>query len=180
MKKIKLLTYSALTAVLAVAISFSTQAEVTNQSDHSFTVKHSFVSDSKLSTVRHEFGHVGRWWTSEFTLSGNGHNMFFNGKGLYESMPDGKTITYLTKIDKGVWNGTFGDLKGKDAHGQMTVNIKNYRYGTKISLEYTVNSELLPANKHWPKNINSLLGGQMASLQTSLLSRQSHARVILK
>jgi len=178
MKKVNLLKKVFLTTILIS--SFSIQAEITKQSHDSFTIRHSFVSDSKISTVKHEFGHVGRWWTSEFTQSGKGRNMFFNGKGMHEKMPSGKTITHLIKVEKGLWIGSLGELRNKDVDGKMKVSIKNFRQGTKIIMEYTVKSELLTEHHKWPKSLDSMLGIQMDSLEASLKQRQNHARVILQ
>jgi len=62
----------------------------------------------------------------------------------------------------------------------MNVSIKNCRLGTKITMEYTVKSELLAQHHNWPKIVDSMLGIQMESLNTSLKKRQNHARVILR
>jgi hypothetical protein len=178
MKKFNFLNKILLTTILAS--SFSLQAEVTKQSSNSFTIKHSFVSDAKKSTVKHEFGHVGRWWASEFTQSGKGQNMFFNSKGMHEKMPSGKMITHLTRVDKGVWNGALGELRNNNVDGEMIVSIKNFRHGTKITMEYTVKSELLADHHHWPKSVDTMLSVQMDSLNSSLKKRMNHIREILQ
>ncbi len=175
MKKFNLLKKVALITTLALASSFSVQAEITHQTDNSFTVQHSFTSSKDYSTARHQFGHVGLWWVSEFTQSGKGHNMFFNGKGLYENMPNGKTITHLTKIKNGdnqlIWLGVLGKLRSENVEGKMTVNIKEHHHSTKVSMEYTVSGDALVDHQTWPQYIDHMLDAQMDSLQSTLSKR---------
>jgi len=175
MKKISLLKKVALTSTLLLVSSLPIQAEVTDMSDNSFTVKHSFISHKDTSTALHQFGHVGLWWTSEFTQSGKGQNMFFNGKGLYENMPNGEVITHLTKVEKGdnewVWHGSLGKLKNEKVNGKMKVSIKEHHHCTRISMEYTVKGETLTEHQAWPKYIDNMLAVQMESLKDSLNKR---------
>jgi hypothetical protein len=175
MKRFNLLKTTLLASTLAVVTSFSVQAEITKQSSRSFTVKHSFTSNKNTSTAVHEFGHVGRWWTSEFTQSGEGKNMFFNGKGLYENMPNGNTVTHLTKVKKEdnqwIWLGALGKLKNEDVNGKMTVSIKEHHHHTIISMEYSVNSDSLVEHQNWPSYIDNMLDAQMHSLKDSLNKR---------
>ena len=175
MKKFNLPKITLLAAILALVTSFSIQAEITEQSTNGFTVKHSFTSNKNTSTALHEFGHVGGWWTSEFTQSGKGHNMFFNGKGLYENMPNGKTVTHLTKIQKGdkqwVWLGALGKLRNEDVNGRMKITIKEHHHNTKISMEYTADSNSLVDHQTWPNYIDNMLSTQMDSLKNSLNNR---------
>ena len=165
----------ALTFLFTFAANFTAQAEITEQSNNSFTVKHSFISSKSISTAIHQFGHVGLWWTAEFTLSGKGHNMFFNGIGLYENMPNGETITHLTKIEKGdnqwVWLGALGKLRGKNVNGKMKVCINKDHHGSKVSMEYTVKGEDLADNQAWANHIDTMLKAQMESLNRSLKKR---------
>ena len=175
MNKFSLLKLTILTSTLAVITNFAVQAEVTEQSANSFTVKHSFLSNKNTSTARHEFGHVGRWWTSEFTQSGKGHNMFFDGKGMHERMPNGKTITHLSKVEKEnnqwVWLGALGKLRNENVNGKMKISIKEQHHHTKVTMEYTVTSDSLVSNKNWPKYIDKMLAAQMNSLKSSLNTR---------
>jgi hypothetical protein len=175
MNKFNLKNKTVLASALALMTSFSIQAEVTEQSNNSFTVKHSFISNKSTSTALHEFGHVGRWWTSEFTQSGKGRNMFFNGEGMYEKLPNGKTITHLTKIEKGnkqwVWVGALGKLRDENVNAKMKISIKENHHGSKISMEYTVKTESLVGNKTWPQYTDNMLAAQMDSLKSSLNKR---------
>lgn len=163
------------TITLALVTSFCAQAEITEQSSKSFTIKHSFISNKSVSTAKHEFGHVGRWWTSEFTQSGKGRNMFFNGQGMHENMPNGKTITHLTKIEKEnkkwVWTGALGKLKNEDIDAKMKISITNNHHGSKVSMEYSVKGDLLADNKAWSTYTDNMLEAQMKSLKNSLKKR---------
>jgi len=171
MNKFSLLKITVFTNTLALLTSYTTQAEVTEQSVNSFTVKHSFVSKKSVSLAKHQFGHAGWWWTSEFTQSGKGHNMFFNGKGLHEKLPSGETITHLTKVKKGVWSGVLGKIRSEDAKGKMKVSIKEHHHSTKVTMEYTVISNSLASNKNWPSYMDKMLAAQMSSLKNSLNNR---------
>jgi hypothetical protein len=175
MKNFNLIKSTLITATLVLITSFSIQAEVTEQSNNSFTVKHSFVTNKNISTARHEFGHVGRWWTSEFSQSGKGQNMFFDGKGMHERMSNGKTITHLTKIEKEgnqwVWLGALGKLRNEEINGKMKISIKESHHGSKITMEYTVKSDSLILDEAWTKYTNNMLATQMNSLKNSLNNR---------
>lgn len=173
MKKYKMLTNLAIT-VLALS-HLAVKAEVTAQSTDSFVVKHSFVSNKNISTVRHQFGHVGRWWTAEYSSSGKGTNMYFDRKGLFETMPNGKTITHLIKTESGnnqwTWTGALGQLKNENVDAQMKVNIKEGHHGTRVNMEYRVKSNALADHQDWPSYIDTMLDTQMNSLNSSLKKR---------
>ncbi|SFD57428.1 hypothetical protein [Pseudoalteromonas denitrificans] len=175
MNKLNLKKHQVFACTLVFVSSFASQAEITSQSDSSFTVTHSFVSNKSISTARHEFGHVGRWWTSEFTLSGKGNNMYFNSKGMHERMPSGETITHLIKTEKAdnqwTWAGTLGKLKNEKVNGEMKISIKERHHQTKITMKYTVTSDLLVSNQNWPSYIDNMLSVQMNSLKKSLNNR---------
>ncbi len=165
---------------LALVASLPTQAEIIEQSGNSFTVKHSFVSNTDISNAAHEFGHVGRWWLSEFSSSGDGQNMFFNGEGLHENMPNGKTITHLSTVEKGLWKGSLGQLINEKIVGQLKVSIKEHHYGIKITMEYAVKSDSIVQNQHWPNDIDSMIGAQMTSLKGALKKRKSQVRRVVR
>jgi len=171
MNKFSFLKITVFTSTLALLTSFSAQAEITEQSANSFTVKHSFMSKKSVSLAKHQFGHVGWWWRSAFTHSGKGRNMFFDGKGMHERMPNGKTLTHLTKIKKGVWIGALGKLRNEDVQGKMKVSIKGHHHNTEVTMEYIVTSDSLVANEAWPKYIDKMLAAQMNSLKNSLNKR---------
>jgi hypothetical protein len=166
---------AALASAVVLVTSFSIHAEITEQSNSSFTVKHSFISNKNVSTAIHEFGHVGRWWTSEFTQSGNGRNMFFNSFGMYENMPNGEVITHLTKVEKEnnqwVWVGGLGNLGNENVDAKMKISIKDNHHGTKISMEYSVSGDSIADNKAWPAYTDTMLEAQMKSLKSSLRNR---------
>jgi hypothetical protein len=180
MKKLNLLTNIIFTVVIVLASSCSVNAEIIEQSNDSFTVKHSFVSDINITIVQYEFGHAERWWMPDFTQSGQGENMFFNKTGLYENMPNGKTVTHLRKVSKGLWVGALGLLKGKNIDGEMKVSIKRYRHGTKVIVEYKVKSDVLAQQKKWATYIDSMFAAQMENLQISLNKRMTEIRTIIR
>jgi len=184
MNKLSRIKNSVVITLLAFVASSTVQAEITEQSTNSFTVEHSFTSNADVASVRHRFAHIGQWWLSEYTQSGKGENMFFNGDCLCEKMPNGKTITYLKKLENGdnqwTWLGAFGELRDNNINGKMTVAIKKHHYGTKVTLEYAVRNEALTKHHHLPTNINSMLGAQLKSLKGSLMKNKSPARVTLR
>jgi len=164
-----------LASSLALITSFSIQAKITEQSSDSFTVKHHFFSHKNTSTALHEFGHVGRWWTSEFTQSGDGSNMYFNGKGMHEKMSNGENITHLTRIEKGdnqwVWTGALGKLRNENVDAKMKISIKEDHHGSRVTMEYSVKGGSLADNNTWPVYIDTMLEAQMKSLKVSLNNR---------
>jgi len=184
MNKFNLIKNSVVIILLAFTTSFTVRAEIIEQSKNSFTVKHSFTSNANTASVRHKFAHIGQWWLSEFTQSGKGENMFFNGDCLCEKLPNGKTITYLKKLENGdnqwTWLGAFGQLRNENINGKMTVGIKKHHYGTNVTLEYVVKNEALTKHHHLPTNIDSMLGAQLKSLKGSLMENKSPARVTLR
>ncbi len=171
MKKLSSIKSMLLLSSFALFMSTSSQAEVSEQTKTSFTVKHSFISKKSVSLAKHQFGHAGWWWTSEFTQSGKGNNMFFNGEGLHERMPDGTTITHLSKVKRGEWTGALGKLRNKDVDARMKVSIKEVHGRTKVLMEYTVTSDQLSKNDTWPSYTDSMLYAQMNSLKVSLDKR---------
>jgi hypothetical protein len=156
--------------------NFSANAAVIERSAHSFTVAHSFVVNKNVSIVHHEFSHVGRWWTSAYSLSGNGHNMRFQHSCFCETMPDGENETLMTFLDRkrdksAVLSGAIGPLRDQPVKGKMTWLFDKTQYGTKVTVEYNVWGDILANNKSWADDVDTMMAEQMVSFERAAKNR---------
>ncbi len=165
-----------LTTISLAIGAFSIHAKVSHQSDSEFTIKHSFIINKSVSTTHHEFSHIGRWWTSEYSMSGNGNNMYFAGKCFCETMPNEKAETVMTFIERkrnksAVLSGAIGPLRGKNVKGLMSWDFEKDHHGTKVTVVYKVSGQGIAKNKAWPAELDVLLEKQMSSFKASLRKR---------
>jgi hypothetical protein len=161
---------------LSLLTTFTSQAQVTKQSTNSFTIEQSFTVHKSISTVHHEFSHVGRWWTSEHSLSGKGSNMNFNHDCFCEQMPNGKNTTFMTFVDRqrnksATLKGAIGPLRGEDVEGRMTWTFNKEHHGTKVTMRYLVSGKEVAKHQSWPTELDALLQAQMKSFKSSLSKR---------
>jgi len=165
-----------LTSMTLFSLSFSALAEINQQSDKEFVIQHNFFTHKDVSTTHHEFSHIGRWWTSEHSLSGKGSNMYFANKCFCETMPNGKTETVMTFVDRqrnksAVLSGELGPLRGKAVEGKMTWKFNKDHHGTRVTMEYKVSGLAVADNQTWPTELDNLLEKQMKSFKASLSKR---------
>jgi hypothetical protein len=168
--------------ILATALTFSSifslssLAEISEMTPDSFTVNYSFHVAKNVSTVHHEFSHVGRWWNSELAPSGKGSNMSFHHECFCEKTASGKTETFMTFSKRernklAILVGSIGPLRGKDVKGKMTWNFEKNHHGTNIRMNYFVSGKSIVNNELLANTIDGLLGRQMDSFKVALNNR---------
>lgn len=165
------LTRWLMTAVLLTG--FGAQAQVNEQSEHHFVIKHQFVSQTKLEKLYHQFAHVQWWWEASHSLSGDAENLYFSfgkdkcfcekmkGRGFVEHL---KVIHYQPE-KRIVFSGGLGPLQDQPVNGRLIFTFDETDKGVLVKLEYRVAGTIIGGMKTWPAAVDRVLGAQLKNLE---------------
>ena len=135
--------------MLAVSLAASdpVSAEVLDAAANGFTVRHQVaVAADRLTVYDAAVGSVGRWWSSDHTVSGNAANLFITTTmpGCFcESLGEGAGLVHMivSFINPGViirLTGGLGPLGLMGVSGNMTWEFDETENGTIVTLQYAV------------------------------------------
>lgn len=135
------------TLLFVVAFIFEVaRAEVIDSSENGFTVKNEAVIAASPGKVYEALLHVGSWWDSEHTYSGDAHNMSIDARpgGCFcERLPHGGGIQHMTVLyvapGKTVrMAGGLGPLQPLGVAGSLEWKLSAADGGTRLELGYVV------------------------------------------
>src|SRR5437764_12954737 len=134
-----------LAAILCVA-GPAMMAEVVDSSANGFTVKSTLTIKAAPDAVYRQIIHVGDWWDSAHTFSGDAHNLSIEEKPMgcwCEKLPQGggvrhMEVVFLSPGKKLVLTGGLGPLQMMAVTGAMTFQLSASEGGTKLEVNYTV------------------------------------------
>ena len=138
--------YLHLSAILVLgAINSIATAEVTDASEHGFTLVHEVsVAASRTEAWDAAVRNVGLWWNGEHTLSGNAGLMSIDARPLgcfCEAVGGGVVHLTVTFVSRNVMlrmTGGLGPLGLMGVNGNMTWEFFDAPDGTKIKFFYAV------------------------------------------
>ena len=141
-----------LTILLCVAGSGLIAAEVADSSASGFTVKATLSIHAAPDEVYRRLIHIGDWWDSEHTFSGDAHNLSIEEKAggcFCEKLPNGGGVRHLEVLFVAPgkvlrMGGGLGPLQGIAAGGSMTIRLSPADGATKLEVTYAV-AGYLPA-----------------------------------
>ncbi len=133
------------------------KAEVADSAANGFTVKLALNLNAAPAEVYRKLIHVGDWWNSEHTFSGDAHNLSIEEKPMgcfCEKLPNQGAVrhmevVYLAPGKALVLSGGLGPLQALAATGSMTISLAAAEGGTKLAVTYAVTGYL-------PAGMNSL------------------------
>ena len=160
-------------AVLLAGLAFGAQAEVAEQSDSHFVVKHSFSSPKSAEHVYKHFLQINRWWEPDHTFSGKAENLHIDLKKhrcFCETMPKGGFVRHMEIVhvqpeNRVVMTGGLGPLQDQAVNGAMIWTFEETDKGTKVNLEYRVNGFIVGGMGKWPAAVDFVLGTQIKRLE---------------
>jgi hypothetical protein len=141
---------------LALCPNWAT-AEVADSSSNGFTVKLALNIHAAPDEVYRKLIHVGDWWNSEHTFSGDARNLSIEEKPMgcfCEKLPNQGAVRHMEVVNFSpgkmlVLSGGLGPLQSLAATGSMTISLGAAEGGTKLAVTYAVTGYL-------PAGMNSL------------------------
>lgn len=140
-------TMTTVAAMLAVALSLTTQAEVIDANAHGFSIRHVAVLDAeRMTTYNTAIQRVGEWWSDDHTFSGDARNLSIDDRvqGCFcERLGEESGLVHMTVTfaDPGVLlrlTGGLGPLGLMGVAGNMTWEFTTSDGNTVITLNYAV------------------------------------------
>lgn len=168
--------------VFAASTSLAAHAEVAQQSDAGFVIKHSAEVAADPMTVWKTLIAPAKWWSSEHTWSKNADNLYLDAQAtgcFCEKLPkpaDAPADQRMGSVEhmhivfadpqRGVLRmvGGLGPLQGEALHGTLTIELKKTETGTRIELEYVVGGYMRFKTEEIAPAVDGVLGQQMAAL----------------
>jgi len=171
----------ALLAALALA-PLAANAEVAQQSDAGFVIKHSAEVAADPQTVWKTLIAPAKWWSSDHTWSKNADNLYLDAQAtgcFCEKLPKPAdapadqrmgSVEHMHIIFADPQRGTLrmvgglGPLQGEAVHGTLTVQLTKTETGTKIDFEYVVGGYMRFKTEEIAPAVEGMLGQQLAGL----------------
>ena len=167
----------AILAALLLFMSGAALAELSNSSEHGFTVSHSVETAAEsFFAYRTMTAHIDQWWSEAHTWSGNSANLYtkIERNGCFcERLPRGGHVEHLRLIfaDPGSelrFDGALGPLQAMPVNGRMIWKVEETEKGSRITFTYHVNgrpgtglNEIAPA-------VDAVIGEQLGNLAERL------------
>jgi uncharacterized protein YndB with AHSA1/START domain len=122
-------------------------ADVTHSSPHAFTVTNSITVGKDPALIHRTLtAHLGEWWVSSHTWSGDSANLSIRleeGGGMYESLPDGGMVEHLRLLYAAPgkeyrWAGALGPLQSMSVNGRFIWTVEPVEQGHRVVFTYHV------------------------------------------
>jgi uncharacterized protein YndB with AHSA1/START domain len=148
-------------------------AEVADSSAGGFTVKATFGIQAAPDEVYRRLIHIGDWWDSEHTFSGDAHNLSIEEKAggcFCERLPNGGGVRHLEVLFVAPgktlrMGGGLGPLQGIAAGGTMTIKLSPAGSGAKLEMTYSVAGYLPSGMNTLAAPVDSVLTSQFTRLK---------------
>jgi uncharacterized protein YndB with AHSA1/START domain len=133
-------------ALLLVAISSGAHAEVVSSAPGGFAISETVTIKSPAKQVYAALGKIGRWWSSQHTVTGDARNMHLDlaANGCFcEKGSDGRERIHMAVVDiqpneQVRLRGALGPLQGQGVEGALTWVIKPSDGGVSLTQGYNV------------------------------------------
>jgi len=162
-------------AVVSLLCCVAAPAEVTDQAPNGFTVKTAVVVQAGPEDVYDKLAHhVGDWWNSEHSWSGDARNLSIDDKPMgcfCEKLPNGGGVRHAEVImvmpnKLLVMSGAFGPLQKFAVTGTLTFAILPIHRQTRIEMTYAVGGYLSGGVNTWADPVDKVLTEQMTRLKS--------------
>lgn len=148
-------------------------AEVVDSAANGFTVKTTLTIKAAPDAVYRQIIHVGDWWDSAHTFSGDARNLSIEEKPMgcwCEKLPNQggvrhMEVVFLSPGKKLVMVGGLGPLQTMATTGAMTFQLSPVEGGTKLEVTYAVGGYLSSGLNNLAAPVDSVLGAQFVRLK---------------
>ena len=149
------------------------RAEVVDAEDHGFTVRQELAIVAPPETVwRMLVGHVGEWWHSDHTYSGDAANLYIEARPLgcfCERLSESDAVVHLTVTvirENSLLRltGGLGPLGLMGVDGNMTLSLVSDTGLTRLAMQYQVGGYSPDGLKDIAPAVDAMLGEQLTRL----------------
>ncbi|MCC6925974.1 hypothetical protein [Novosphingobium sp.] len=172
----------AATCALAIVQAPPARAEVVQQGDTGFVVRHSAEVPADQMAVWKVLIAPARWWSSDHTWSKDAANLYIDAQAtgcFCEKLPkpaDAPADQRMGSVEhmhvifadpqRGLlrMSGALGPLQGEALNGTLTIALKKTDTGTRIELEYVVGGYMRFKGEEIAPAVDGMLSGQLAGL----------------
>ena len=164
-----------ITALLCLLAPLAARADVADSAANGFTVKitteiHAAPADVYNKLVHH----IGDWWNSDHTFSGDAHNLSIDEKPMgcfCEKLPNGGGVRHAEVImyvpgKTLVMSGVFGPLQRLGAAGALSFAISPAGDGSKLEVTFAVGGYLAAGLNTWAAPVDNVLTEQVGRLKS--------------
>lgn len=171
-RKLRVAKLAAVAFLAAMAQGFAA-ASVADSSAGGFTVKISTEIHAAPAEVFSRIMHVGDWWSSDHTYSGDAHNLSIEerpGGCFCEKLPGQGAVRHMevVLVSPGKTlrlSGGLGPLQALAATGTMTFSLSAAAGGTKLDVTYAVSGYLPQGMNTLAAPVDAVLSEQVARLK---------------
>ena len=164
----------AIYALLASLTTLPVLAEVSDVAANGFTTVNEVVVDATREAAWVEAMAVGRWWSSDHTISGDAARMSIEPvpQGCFcESLGDTAGVVHLvvTSVMPATslrLTGGLGPLGLMGVNGNMTWDFESAEAGTRIRFTYTVGGYMNGGLEQMAEPVDFVLGEALLRLKT--------------
>lgn len=122
------------------------RAEVVHASPQGFEVRGNLTTTASNVDVWYLLIEPGRWWSSEYSWSGDAHNLSLDARAggcFCEVLPMGGSVEHMRVVYAAPgemlrMSGGLGPLQGEAINGTLTVELKPVATGTLVNWTYVV------------------------------------------
>ena len=164
----------AIYALLAVLTTLPVHADVTDVTTNGFTTVNEVVVAATREAAWVEAIAVGRWWSSDHTISGDAARMSIEPvtQGCFcESLGDSAGVVHLVVTSVMPENslrltGGLGPLGLMGVNGNMTWDFETVEEGTRIRFTYAVGGYMKGGLEQMAEPVDFVLGEALLRLKT--------------
>jgi hypothetical protein len=152
------------------------RAEVVDSSAAGFTVKQTVTMHAAPQEVYRRIFHIGEWWSSQHTFSGDAHNLSLEEKAggcFCEKLANGGAVKNMEVVSMApgksvVLHGVLGPLQTLAATGSLQILLTPADAGTKVEVTYVVGGYLPAGLNTWAAPVDGVLKEQFTRLKALL------------
>ena len=164
------------TLLLAALLCGVASAEVLDKSAAGFLVRSKATVDAPPAKVWDAIvGHVGEWWESSHSWSGNAKNMSIVAKAggcFCERWPDGEvqhmTVIFAQPSRLLRMSGALGPMQEAGIMGTITLELKASGTGTEITFSYAAGGYFQGGIQNLAAPVDGVISAQLEGLKKFL------------
>lgn len=155
-------------AALALAATPAAAEVIERSADH-FVLRYETGLETTPEDIYGAVGHIGQWWDSAHTYSGDAANMTLpleTGACFCERLADGTTFEHGRVVTADPQTGVLldaplGPLKGKATRADLSIRWSGANAGWTLVMTYVVRG---PGVGAWADGVDAVMQGQYARL----------------
>jgi uncharacterized protein YndB with AHSA1/START domain len=167
-------TFASYSLVAVALCAGSARAEVADSAAGGFSIKTTMnIQAAPDAVYRAIVQHVGDWWQSEHTFSGDAHNLSIEEKAMgcfCEKLPNSGMVRHMEVISlmpgKSIGlTGALGPLQFVGATGNMRFQLTPAEGGSKLEFAYVVTGYSAGGMNTWAAPVDGVMKEQLTRLK---------------